>query len=134
MKPDLVASMLELAAAVGVPLTLSAGKVGGSASVAMDTPTQVPMKMNVRVVDSFIKDGLGVIYHISGDLYMIAFHLSTSGVVSLYLLDGKGLTDETVMPKLEDITLRNVVTYLRKRIVASHYWTGASWATLKLPK
>lgn len=124
-----------LAGATGLSLTMNKKDVSGSATLTFDTPVGISVPLNPQVIKSFMSNGLGLLIHVAGDLYLIAYCLASNGVVSVYLIDGKGLTEEhltKVVARSEN--LRAAVDTLRAAIVASFYWSGVSWSQLNLPR
>lgn len=80
------------------------------------------------------QNGMGTIVHISGDLYVFMYHLSATGVVSAYLINGEGLSKQGLMNiMLKCRTLRELVLSLGNRIPKAFYCMQGKWKELKLP-
>lgn len=129
---DMVSALVD---AIGIPLAIMNKSVAGVTKLTFENPTSIPMVMRPSVVKSFGSNGLGLLVHVSGDLYLIAYCLESSGVVSVYVLDGKGKSKDylSTLASTSD-GIRGLIDMLRPSIAASFYWSGASWAKLKLPQ
>lgn len=130
-------SLQVLGTVLGMKLQKKLGEVTGEAEVVFINPTNVPIKFVSKVVGSFALDGLGVILHISGDLYLLAYRLKANGVSSVYFIDGKSAAqaagDDWVSAMSGGVSLRVVIKALEPSVRASYYWSGVKWVPLRLP-
>lgn len=88
----------------------------------------IPFDMSLLRV--YVRSQVTFLYHVKGNLYVIASHYAKTGSTSLYLLDSKGSTleDNTLSP---DASLRAVIKEFKKHVVKSYYYK-AKWRVLRL--
>lgn len=131
---DIQMSLNKIADAIQVPLTYANGQVSGSAEMVYSPLPGIKLPVTLTIKGLFANQVVGVIGHVVGDLHIVVTHFYKTGVVSVFLVDGREWKDrephEVITPLMP---LTDVVAALRKNIVASFIWKDRRWSTLKLP-
>lgn len=90
-------------------------------------------------VEPLIKFGektVGLLFHVVGNLYMVAAYYPLSGAVSVYLID-KGALPEDRNPSTyisRNMELRDVIKSFGSAVVTAFYWGKDRWNPLAVPR
>lgn len=131
-------SLYKISDTLQLPFTYKDGKVSGSVERLVKSLVGVNIPIKLKAVKLFSNEQVGLLAHVIGDLFVLVSHYPKTGMVSLYLVDGNELSMDGVKtpPDLfisKKMNLREVVTGLKKAIVASFYYKEG-WKKLNLQK
>lgn len=126
-------SLQEVSSVLKIPLTIEDGKILGSGLFELKLK-DMKVKFDVEAKALFNSEQLGVLFHISGDLYLLVAHYYHTKISSAFLLDSS-----KAIVKLEKLikpnaTLKETVDAIKHTVVASFYNKNYEWHKLTLPK
>ncbi len=132
------ASLDKLADLLHLQLVYKGGAITGSAELAFSPIAGMAILLEVKVVKTFLHDAVGLIAHVGGNLYLVASHATTTGGVTVFLVDqlqlpGGEFAKEPFLHITKQMSLREVIDAVRGGIVASFLWQDRAWKELKLP-
>lgn len=134
---DVKMGLYKIADALQMPLVYENKEVSGSTTVQYSAIPCLRVDMRLKVLRLFVNEVVGVMSHISDNLYIVITYFGNTGVVSALLVDSSKLPadcqsepQKLIGPKFSG---REVVATLRQGIVASFCYRNLQWATLKLP-
>lgn len=130
-------SLTRLSDALAVPLKYDNGDITGSCSVHIPaTPTFPEVILDLKALQIVVSEQVFVLFHVSGDLYLIASHYPATGAVSVFLLDGAKLklsSKSAARGILAGVdSIRTMVQKLNHSLVCAFYYLGGAWKPLKL--
>lgn len=130
-------SLSKISDTLMIPLEYSGGNVKGSMNGKIRTPLGFDLPVSVKALKLFYSDQCGVLFHISGDLYMVVSHYPKLGGVCAFLIDGTKLRlgGKIMSPDLfieKRMTLKAVITALKPGLVQAFHLSGNKWSVLRL--
>jgi hypothetical protein len=135
----MIASMDRIADATQVPLEYREGKVSGKASALYSPIPSLTLQFNLHAEKLFFNEQVGVLFHVMGDLYLLAAHFEKTETVTAFLVDGMAIDVDGIQVFPQDVikkefTLKQAVDTLKPGIVKSFIWDRADkkWNTMKL--
>lgn len=76
-------------------------------------------------------DSTGVLVHVSGDLFILVSHYHQTKATSAFVIDGRRSNIQETGPQIaRTSTLKEVFELLRKGIVKTFLFDGASWVAI----
>lgn len=131
-------SLYKLADMLQVPLKYANGKLVGEVVGTLLTSVGLVIPLHIKALKLFSSDQTGVIFHIMGDLFVVAAHYPKLGGLSLFLIDGSKVSEGPKSDPSELISkgmgLKEVMDALRPGIVGAFHYNKQEWKKLTLPK
>lgn len=132
-------SLYKLSDMLQVPLSYTKGKLVGEVVGKLLTSVGLVLPLHVKALKLFSSDQTGAVFHILGDLYVVASHYPKMGGLSLFIVDNAKLIERVQCSNPADLItssmgLKEVMDALRPGIVGAFHYNKQEWKKLTLPK
>lgn len=132
-------SLSKISDSMQVPLSYESGYIKGEVYGTISTSLGFSFPLRLKAVKLFYNEQCGVLFHVSGDLYMVVSHDPQRGGLCALLIDASKLVMDGVKtpPDLfisKRMNLREVLSALSGSVVRAFHYTNSRWRPLSLPK
>jgi hypothetical protein len=126
-------SFYALADALQMPIHYDGNGIvrGASRGLIPGLPTPTPVQLIAKAM--FLKEQVGVLVHVKGDLYVIVAHNPDKGGTSAFLLNRAHMPVKLESVIQKNMNLREAVGAVRPAIVKAFALRKGQWTPMNLP-
>lgn len=129
-----VQSLYKLSDVLQIPLRYDGrGTVSGESDVEYRLLSNLMLPLQLSAEAIFVREQIGVLAYISGNLYIMVAHNPLKGGLSAFLIDSERLDEAPQNLIQKNMNLREAVGAVRTAIVAAFVLQDGQWRTFTLP-